>query len=143
MEQAEGVLDVTSGYTGGRTENPSYEQVCSGKTGHVETVRVRYDPLVTDYETLARLFFEIHDPTQSDGQGPDIGAQYLSVVFYSTLEEKSVAQGLIQQLKARGIKVATQFRQAEVFYPAESYHQDYYRKTGKHPYCHSRVHRFD
>lgn len=143
MEQAPGVVDVTSGYMGGTVADPTYEQVCGGRTGHLEAVRVRYDPGTTNFETLAKLFFEIHDPTQADGQGPDIGMQYLSAVFTSNPEELAAAGGLVRRLEAKGLKVATEIRPMETFYPAESYHQDYYRKTGKHPYCHGRVPRFD
>ncbi|WP_332446189.1 bifunctional methionine sulfoxide reductase B/A protein [Sphaerochaeta sp.] len=138
----EGVYSAVSGYTGGTTENPSYEAVKSHRTGHLEAVRVLYNPLVISYEELAKYFFEIHDPTQTDGQGPDIGNQYLSAVFYRNRHEFDVAVKLIGILEAKGLQIATQIRPAAVFYPAEEYHQDYYEKKGSQPYCHAWVKRF-
>ncbi|MBQ4279592.1 MAG: bifunctional methionine sulfoxide reductase B/A protein [Rikenellaceae bacterium] len=143
MQQAPGVLTVESGYTGGRTAHPTYEQVCSHTTGHAEAVRVTFDPSKTDYETLARLFFEIHDPTQADGQGPDIGDQYRSEVFYNSPEQKAAAEKLIARLKAKGYRVVTKVTPATAFWPAEPYHQDYYERKGSQPYCHRRVKRFE
>ncbi len=142
LEQLPGVLSVTSGYMGGHTRNPTYADVCSGTTGHVETVEVRFDATVTDFKTIARRFFEIHDPTQLDRQGPDVGEQYRSVVFYTSEDQKKTAQQLIAQLKARGYAVVTRVVPATHFWPAEDYHQDYYRRTGKQPYCHIPVPRF-
>lgn len=136
MQQQNGVIGVESGYIGGTVVNPTYQQVCTGKTGHAEAVRIIYDPTKVDYETLAKLFFEIHDPTQLDGQGPDLGHQYRSGVFYSSPEQKKIAEKLIQQLKDKGYDVVTEVTEATEFYPAEEYHQDYYVKTGKTPYCH-------
>jgi peptide methionine sulfoxide reductase msrA/msrB len=142
FEMIPGVLSVTSGYTGGKTDNPTYEQVCSHGTGHAEAVEVAYDSKKVSYETLARLFFEIHDPTQVDRQGPDIGDQYRSAVFYLNDDQKTTAESLIALLREKGFEVATEVAKAGVFWPAEDYHQDYYGKTGKQPYCHSRVERF-
>lgn len=142
FEKAPGVHSVTSGYIGGHLDNPSYEDVCYRNTGHAEAVEVVYDPAQTDYETLARLFFEIHDPTQVDRQGPDIGEQYRSAVFYLDDEQKAVAEKLIGILKDKGYDVATEVVPAATFWPAEGYHQNYYEKTGKTPYCHARVERF-
>ena len=142
FEKAEGVAAAVSGYMGGHVKNPTYQQVCSGTTGHYETVQVSYDPALTSYEALARLFFEIHDPTQADGQGPDIGEQYRSVVFYSTPEEKATAEKLIGILKERGYKVVTEVKPASIFWAAEDYHQDYYAHKGKTPYCHFYTKRF-
>lgn len=136
MQQQNGVVGVESGYIGGTVVNPTYQQVCTGRTGHAEAVRIIYDPTKVDYETLAKLFFEIHDPTQLDGQGPDLGHQYRSGVFYSSVEQKKIAEKLIQQLKDKGYDVVTEVTEATEFYPAEEYHQDYYVKTGKTPYCH-------
>jgi peptide methionine sulfoxide reductase msrA/msrB len=138
-----GVVSVTSGYTGGRLENPTYRAVCRGDTGHREAVEIVYDKDKVDYETLAKLFFQIHDPTQAGGQGPDLGEQYKSAVFYHDEEQKQIAEKLIGVLKAKGLNVVTEVRGAETFWPAEDYHQDYYAKTGKTPYCHSWVQRFD
>ncbi len=142
MEQQDGVLSVESGYMGGKMKNPTYKDVSTGKTGYAEVVRVIYDPSKVDYKTLAKLFFEIHDPTQTDGQGPDIGNQYRSEIFYKSPAEKEVVEDLIDQLKAKGYNVTTHVTPASDFYPAEEYHQDYYQKTGKQPYCHRYTKRF-
>ncbi len=142
FEKEPGVISVVSGYMGGTVEKPTYEQVCSGRTGHAETVEVTYDPDKTSYETLARLFFEIHDPTQLDRQGPDRGPQYRSAVFYGTEKEKAIIEKLIRLLKEKDYKVVTEVAPANTFWPAETYHQDYYAKTGKQPYCHFYTKRF-
>ncbi len=142
FEKAPGVVKAESGYMGGTLAAPSYEDVCTGETGHAETVRVVYDPARTTYEALARLFFEIHDPTQRGRQGPDIGPQYRSAVFYRTAEERRTVERLIERLKARGYAVVTELVPAGPFFEAEAYHQDYYLRTGKTPYCHARVPRF-
>lgn len=142
FEKVPGVLDVESGYTGGRTANPTYEEVCSRRTGHVEAVRVTYDPAKVSYETLAQLFFEIHDPTQADGQGPDRGEQYRSVIFYATPDEKATAEKLIARLRAKGYDVVTDVTPVATFWPAETYHQDYYERKGTLPYCHRYTKRF-
>ncbi|MDM7926815.1 MAG: bifunctional methionine sulfoxide reductase B/A protein [bacterium] len=138
-----GVLSATSGYTGGRTDRPTYEEVCSRTTGHAEAVEVVFDPSRTSFEKLARLFFEIHDFTQVDRQGPDVGDQYRSAVFYRDGDQKRIAENLIRQLSEKGFKVATKLEPAATFWKAEEYHQDYYRKTGKQPYCHFRRKVFD
>ncbi|MBD3349621.1 MAG: bifunctional methionine sulfoxide reductase B/A protein [Candidatus Eisenbacteria bacterium] len=142
FEKEEGVVSAVSGYMGGSAERPSYEEVCSGRTGHLETVRVEYDPSKVTYEELARLFFEIHDPTQASGQGPDIGSQYLSAVFYETEEEKETIEKLIGILEDKGYDVATKVLPADEFWPAEDYHQDYYERKGHKPYCHAYEKRF-
>lgn len=142
FSRVKGVLDVKSGYTGGAVANPSYKQVCSGKTGHAEAVEVTYDPSQVSYETLARLFFEIHDPTQVNRQGPDIGTQYRSAVFYADEEQRQVAEKLIGELKEKGYRVATTVEKNDTFWAAEDYHQDYYDKTGHQPYCHIYTKRF-
>jgi peptide methionine sulfoxide reductase msrA/msrB len=131
-----GVLKTEVGYSGGRTKNPCYEDICGGMTGHYEVIRVVYDPAVLSYEELTKYFFEIHDPTQSNGQGPDHGEQYLSVIFYYDEEQKKIAMKLIQELKQLGYLVATKVLPVSPFWRAESYHQDYYEKSGKQPYCH-------
>ena len=143
FDRVPGVLAAVSGYMGGHKAHPSYEEVCSHATGHVETVQVTFDPTRVTYEELARLFFEIHDPTQVDRQGPDIGEQYRSVVFYADETQRRVAEDLIRRLVARGLPVATRVQPATTFWPAEEYHQDYYRRRGTTPYCHARVRRFD
>lgn len=142
FQNAKGVISTRVGYTGGHTKNPTYREVCAHGSGHIEAMEVTYDPTLTTYEELAKLFFEIHDPTQANGQGNDIGEQYLSVVFYTDQRQKETAQKLIDELKSKGYKVATQLREATVFYPAEEYHQQYYQKEGGTPYCHKRVKRF-
>ncbi len=142
FQKAPGVILAESGYMGGRAKSPTYEQVCSGTTGHAETVRVVYDPSKTSYEALARLFFEIHDPTQVNRQGPDVGEQYRSVVFYASEEQKRVAEKLISDLERRGYDVATRVLPANGFWRAEDYHQHYYEHKGTTPYCHARVRRF-
>lgn len=142
FKDAHGVIDASVGYTGGRTKNPTYEEVCSKITGHAEVIQVIYDTAKTDFETLAKLFFEIHDPTQINRQGPDIGDQYRSSVFYKNQKQKDIAEKLIKTLEKKGLKVATQLEEAKEFYPAEEYHQDYYGKKSGRPYCHFRVKRF-
>lgn len=142
LRKEAGVVDVESGYMGGSTESPTYEQVCRGRTGHAETVRVRFDPSKVSFETLAKLFFEIHDPTQENGQGPDIGDQYRSEIFYTSPEQRSTAQKLIAELRSKGYEVATELAPAGRFWPAEAYHQDYYERKGTRPYCHGYTKRF-
>jgi len=142
LQSAPGVVFTTVGYTGGRKEAPTYEEVCSHETGHAEAVEVVFDTSRTDFETLARLFFEIHDPTQVGRQGPDVGDQYRSAVFYLDERQKETAERLIEALRRKGIEPATQVVPAGKFWPAEDYHQDYYRKKGGSPYCHVRVERF-
>lgn len=140
--RAKGVISTRVGYTGGQTENPDYEEICGGKTGHAESVLVTFDPAKTTYEDIARLFFEIHDPTQVDRQGPDVGDQYRSVVFYQNDQHKVVAEKLIGMLKKKGFNVVTKVLPAGRFWPAEEYHQRYYMKTGKSPYCHFQKKKF-
>ena len=142
MEQLEGVLRVESGYMGGHVEDPSYEDVSSMTSGHLETVRVYFDPDKISYEAVAKRFFEIHDPTQADGQGPDIGPEYLSAVFVTGDEQREVTEKLIEQLRERGYDVVTMIKPADKFWIAEDYHQNYYVKHNKTPYCHTRVERF-
>lgn len=142
LQKAPGVISVTSGFTGGHVANPSYKEVCTGKTGHAEAVKIIYDPNKTNYDKLVRLFLEIHDPTQVGGQGPDLGDQYRSEIFYMNDEQKKIADNNIGILKARGLKVVTAVTKASEFYDAEDYHQDYYFKNGKTPYCHAYTKRF-
>ncbi|HVN57422.1 MAG TPA: bifunctional methionine sulfoxide reductase B/A protein [Bacteroidales bacterium] len=142
MQKAPGVISVTSGYTGGWVKNPSYREVCSGNTGHAESVKIIYDIQKTSYEKLLTLFLEIHDPTQAGGQGPDIGDQYRSEIFYMNDEQKATAGKLLKLLNDKGYKTTTKVTKATEFYDAEDYHQDYYFKNGKAPYCHAFVKRF-
>ncbi len=142
MRQRKGVIDVLSGYMGGRVENPRYEEICAGNTGHLEAVEVSYDPSKVTYEQLAKLFFEIHDPTQTDGQGPDLGQQYLSAVFVADDAEREVVEALITILEDKGLDVVTQVLPMARFWKAEDYHQRYYERSGKQPYCHAYTRRF-
>ncbi len=142
MRQQPGVADVVSGYMGGHKEDPTYREVCARTTGHLEAVEVSYDPSTVDFQTLAKLFFEIHDPTQENGQGPDIGEQYASAVFVNDAEEQAVVEELIGLLRDKGLNVVTQILPASKFWKAEEYHQNYYAKTGKMPYCHAYTPRF-
>jgi peptide methionine sulfoxide reductase msrA/msrB len=140
--KTDGVKSAISGFMGGHTKNPTYEAVIYTNTGHYEVVQVAYDEKKVTYEELAKLFFEIHDPTQENGQGPDIGERYKSVVFVSNTKEEEIVKSLIDTLSSRGLKVATTIKPASEFYAADEYHQSYYAKKGSKPYCHSRVKRF-
>lgn len=142
FERQEGVIDVISGYMGGESENPTYEEISYRHTNHVEVVEVQYDDSKVDYETLARLFFETHDPTEIGGQGPDIGDQYSSVIFYSNESEKEISEKLIKLLEANGLNIATELKTVMPFWRAEEHHQDYYSRKGGTPYCHGYVKRF-
>lgn len=137
-----GVSRTLAGYTGGSEEYPSYIDVRSRKTHHVEAVIVEYDPSVTDYETLCKLFFEIHDPAQTDGVGPDLGPQYRSCLFYADESQKDVALSLMAFLRDHGYEVNTLLLPAGQFYVAEEYHQNYYDRTGGDPYCHIQEKKF-
>lgn len=142
LKNLSGVLKTEVGYTGGHKANPTYQDVCNGKTGHVEAIRVVYDPKTISYQDLTKYFFEIHDPTQTNGQGPDLGEQYLSVIFYYDAQQKQITQTLITQLEKNGYRIATRVLPVNIFWRAEDYHQHYYAKTGKDPYCHRYVKRF-
>jgi len=134
FEEIPGVKKVISGYAGGHTDNPTYETICTGTTGHIEVVEIEYDDSETTYEALLDKFFFIHDPTQFNRQGPDIGEQYKSVIFYNSEGEKTIAEEKIKQIDDSGEhqgKVATELREAVTFYPAEEYHQDFIEKNGK------------
>ena len=143
FQETDGVISAESGYTGGSVTNPTYEQVCTGQTGHAEAVRVVFDPKRISYEQLARLFFEIHDPTQSNRQGPDVGTQYRSAVFCADENQRQTAERLISELRDRGYDVVTQVQATSAFYPAEAYHQDYLVNHPQRAICHARVPRFD
>lgn len=142
FKKAKGVIATSSGYIGGIKDNPTYKEVSSGKTGHAEAVEVIFDPSKTSYEELVKLFFETHDPGQIGGQGPDIGSQYRSGIFYLSDEQKQISEKLIKILKDKGHKVVTEVTKAGTFWKAEDYHQDYYEHTGGSPYCHSYVKKF-
>jgi peptide-methionine (S)-S-oxide reductase len=138
FEQVKGVGSVVSGYAGGRTPEPTYREVCSGDTGHAEVVRVSFDPAVVSYRELVELFFTIHDPTTLNRQGADVGTQYRSVIFYHDEEQKKIAEGVMASLKEQGVwsnPFVTQLVPLEKFYPAEDYHQGYYRANPQEGYC--------
>lgn len=130
------------GYIGGDKENPTYQEVKAHTTGHAEATLVEFDAEETTYTDLCKLFFEIHDPAQTDGQGPDIGPQYRSEIFYLNEAQKQQAEAVITLLREKGYEVNTRLTPATVFWPAEDYHQHYYDKTGGEPYCHIRVRKF-
>ncbi len=142
LEKAPGVISAKVGYMGGHIPNPTYEQVCSDTTGYAETTELIFDPNKTNYETLARLFFEIHDPTEMNRQGPDVGDQYRSEIFYVDENQKQIAGKLISILKDKGFNVVTKLAGADKFWEAEKYHQNYYAHNGKKPYCHFYQKRF-
>ncbi len=142
FKKEKGVLSTTVGYIGGHKAKPTYDDVCYKKTGHAEAVLVVFDPKITDYQTLAKLYFETHDPTQLNRQGPDIGDQYRSEIFYKSDSQKIIAENLIVELRNKGLIVVTKLTQASEFWRAEEYHQDYYEKMGKKPYCHFYTKRF-
>ncbi len=137
-----GVVSTTVGYSGGHTENPTYEEVCKGDTGHAETVEVVFDPEKISFRELAKYFFEIHDPTQLNRQGPDTGNQYRSAIFFTNESQRTIAKELVQILKDKGYDVKTEILPFRKFWKAEDYHQDYYSKTGGVPYCHFYQKRF-
>ena len=135
--EADGVIATQVGYAGGQVAHPSYKQVCTGQTGHAESVLVIFDPQTTNYENLVKLFFETHDPSQVDRQGPDIGSQYRSVIFYRDEQQKNIAEKYRDILIADGISVATRIEPLTEFYPEKDMaHQKYYEKKQGTPYCH-------
>jgi methionine-S-sulfoxide reductase len=132
-----GVIEVESGYTGGHTENPTYREVCSHTTGHAEAVRITFDPEAVSYEQLLEVFWAMHDPTQTDGQGPDLGDQYRSAIFTHSDEQATAAEASRERAEGRFARpIATEIAAAGPFYLAEDYHQRYYDKNGHEPYCH-------
>ena len=142
FEQLEGVTSVVSGYTGGRVERPTYEQVCSGTTGHAEAVQISFDPGVLSYRELLEFFFAFHDPTTLDRQGHDVGTQYRSAIFFHSPEQKATAEELIAELGAQGVftdPIVTQVAALGSFHPAEGYHQGYYRANPNQPYCRATI----
>jgi peptide-methionine (S)-S-oxide reductase len=137
-EQMEGVVSVASGYMGGHTLDPTYQDVCAGDTGHIEVVEITFDPDVTSYREILEVFFAIHDPTTRDRQGNDSGEQYRSAIFYQSDEQRRTAERMIRELDAAGIwrdPIVTELRPASTFYRAEDYHQQYFRNNPRQPYC--------
>lgn len=141
-QKQKGVLNTLAGYTGGQEAFPSYADVRDHKTHHVEAVIVEFDPKQVSYESLCKLFFEIHNPAQTDGVGPDLGPQYRSCIFYRNKQQKETAERVIQILRDKGYEVNTLLLPEEPFYIGEAYHQRYYEKTGGDPYCHVRTKKF-
>lgn len=138
FRQIDGVLDAQVGYTGGKTVNPTYKEVCTDQTGHAEAIEIIFDPAKVSYRTLVEFFFKMHDPTQVNRQGPDFGTQYRSAIFYHTAEQQAVAEAAKAELDKSGKykkPVATQILPAKPFYRAEEYHQRYFEKNGG-PACH-------
>lgn len=133
-----GVEQVSPGYTGGHVENPGYEAVCSGSTGHAEAVRIRFDPAIISYREILSAFFAIHDPTTLNRQGNDVGTQYRSVIFYHSPEQKMLAGEMIEELSREGVwkqPIVTEIVAAPIFYPAEDYHRDYFKRHPEQAYC--------
>ncbi|HUX30081.1 MAG TPA: peptide-methionine (S)-S-oxide reductase MsrA [Thiobacillus sp.] len=138
FNQLRGVESAVSGYMGGRTENPTYADVCNGDTGHAEVVQVRFDPDAISYRELLEVFFTLHDPTQLNRQGNDVGTQYRSAIFWHTPEQKAEAESIIVELAAAkqfDAPIVTEVTEAETFYPAEDYHQGYFDQNPNQPYC--------
>jgi len=136
FERVVGVNSAQSGYSGGAVKNPTYEDVCTGKTGHAEVVEIEFDSDVISYEDVLNIFFEIHDPTTLNAQGADKGTQYRSVIFYTDESQKEIAKSVIEKQNQKfNKKVVTELSKLDVFYPAEEYHQDYFRKNPNVPYC--------
>jgi peptide-methionine (S)-S-oxide reductase len=138
FDQLKGVVSVESGYAGGQKPQPTYEQVCGGDTGHAEVVRIEFDPAQVSYADLLHIFFSIHDPTTLNRQGNDVGTQYRSVIFAQTPEQRAEAQRVVDELGTQGLwqdRIVTEIRDAEPFYPAENYHQEYFERNGRQPYC--------
>jgi peptide-methionine (S)-S-oxide reductase len=137
-DQMEGVEAVESGYTGGHVPDPTYDAVCSERTGHAEAVRVTFDPKVTSYREVLEVFFGIHDPTTLNRQGADIGTQYRSAIFYHTPDQKASAEQVIQEITAAGIwekPIVTEVTPFSAFYKAEAYHQEFFQRNPEQPYC--------
>ena len=129
---------VVSGYSGGHLPQPTYEQVCSGGTGHAEVVQLTFDPAVVSFADLLRVFFSVHDPTTLNSQGPDVGTQYRSAIFYHTPEQEAAAKAVIEELTERAVwpdPVVTDVTPITTFYPAEEHHQQYYRRNSSSAYC--------
>ncbi len=134
-EQLKGIKSVTPGYAGGDMENPSYEQVSVGNTGHAEVIKVEYDPQELTVKDMLTVFLAVHDPTTLNRQGNDVGTQYRSIILYTTDEQKQTAEKLIQELNQNGPKVVTEVMPFVKFFPAEDYHKNYYKNNQNSPYC--------
>lgn len=138
FNELKGVERVESGYSGGRVANPTYEQVCTGTTGHAEVVQITFNPQTISLRELLEVFFTIHDPTTRDRQGPDVGTQYRSVIFYRDPEQKAVAEQVLKDIQAAKLwdaPIVTELAPFKAFYKAEDYHQEYFKRNGSQPYC--------
>lgn len=136
FKELDGVETVTSGYAGGDTDDPTYREVCTGQTGHAEVVRVEFDPEVLTYEDVLEVFFAVHDPTQLNRQGPDVGSQYRSIILTESAEQRRIAEGVIEEHQsAYDDEIVTAIEPLTEFYPAEAYHQDYFEKNPNDAYC--------
>ncbi|MFQ5400956.1 MAG: peptide-methionine (S)-S-oxide reductase MsrA [Anaerolineae bacterium] len=136
--ELQGVSKVVSGYAGGHVPNPTYRQICTGRTGHAEVVQVTYDPNQVSFRDILEVFFTVHDPTTLNRQGADVGTQYRSVILYHNEEQRQIAEGMIAELNTAGVwsdPIVTEVTPLDIFYPAEDYHQDYYRQNSAQPYC--------
>jgi len=139
FKEVEGIENVVPGYSGGTTIKPSYNEVCTGSTGHAEAVQLTFDPDKISFRQILQIFFAVHDPTTLNRQGADIGTQYRSAIFYHSEEQKATAEKVIQELNATHIwksPIVTEARSFEAFYPAEDYHQEYFNRNPSQPYCH-------
>lgn len=140
FQQLKGVKTIVSGYSGGRTKNPTYEQVCTGTTGHAEVIQITYDPKIVTFDELLEVFWKTHDPTTLNRQGPDHGTQYRSVIFYHNEKQKELAEGYKKELDASKVfkkPIVTQIVAFKEFFPGEDYHQNYFRSHPENPYCSS------
>ena len=138
FQQLKGVEQVQSGYAGGHVPNPSYEQVCTGTTGHAEVVQITFDPAVVSFDELLHVFFTIHDPTTLNRQGGDVGTQYRSAIFHHSPEQKATAERVMGELAAEQVwddPIVTELKPLQAFYPAEEYHRDYFRRNPNQGYC--------
>ena len=138
FDSLQGVISVSSGFAGGTTVNPTYEEVCTGTTGHAEVVHITFDPGVISFQDLLEVFFNIHDPTTLNRQGPDVGTQYRSAIFYHNEEQRLIAESVIAELEASrafDMPIVTEVVPFTVFYPAEDYHENYYSLNPNQPYC--------
>ncbi|MDY6766314.1 MAG: peptide-methionine (S)-S-oxide reductase MsrA [Candidatus Nanohaloarchaea archaeon] len=139
FKEVDGVVDTTAGYTGGDVADPDYDAVCSGRTGHAEAVQVEYDPGTVSYRDLVDVFFDAHDPTTRNREGPDVGSQYRSAVFYHSDEQRETVENTISELEERGLDIVTEVAPLEAFYPAAEKHQDYYEKHPDRLYCRAHI----
>ncbi len=138
FDDLKGVSDVVSGYSGGHTENPTYQEVCSETTGHAEVVQIKFDPETLAFADLLRVFFSVHDPTTLNRQGNDVGSSYRSAIFYHSDEQKQMAEEIIKEVTAEGVydnPIVTEVTKFDKFYPAENYHQEYFANNPNQPYC--------